>query len=139
MTPDLETQAARLILFDEGERLQVYRDSFGNATIGVGHNLANGISPAVSALMFSEDRGYVIAALNKSIPWWTGLHANAQMVLLNMGFNLGASGLLSWHNFLHALQFRQYQTAAAALMNSKAARQLPNRYGRLAALLKASK
>ena len=134
MNPDIDAQAAKLILFNEGERLKPYKDSRGIETIGVGHNLANGISPAVSAQIFAEDRATALAELNRNLPWWTGLPANAQVALMDMSFNLGGR-LLSFHQFLHALQFKQYRIAAGALMDSDAARQLPNRYGRLRALI----
>ena len=139
MTPALDQRAAALILYDEGERLKPYADSVGVLSIGVGHNLSNGVSKAVSELMFAEDRTTASASLDKMLPWWSALPENAQIVLMNMCFNMGIYRLMGFHGFLSAMKVKQWAIAADHLLDSKAAKQLPNRYKRLAQLLRAIK
>lgn len=55
-----------------------------------------------------------------------------QAVLLNVAYNLGLNGLLAFKHMLGYLANGDYTSAVAELLNSKAARQLPTRYGRLA-------
>jgi len=53
-------------------------------------------------------------------------------VLENVGFNVGVGGLLAFHRTLSCMEAGDWNGAATNLLQSKAAVQLPARYGRLA-------
>jgi lysozyme len=53
-------------------------------------------------------------------------------VLVNMGFNMGVTGLLQFHNTLHYIENHQWEQAAEGMLNSAWARQVHARATRLA-------
>lgn len=125
-----------MLKVDEDEKLRPYPDSKGKLTIGVGRNLSDtGISLVESDFLLTNDITRVQAGLNLHISWWLGLSGNRQLVVANVAFNCGVDGLLGFHNFLAALRAGHYSEAAAELLDSDAARDLPKRYARLAVLV----
>ena len=79
--------------------------------------------------------GEIEKTLDTAIPWWRDLDPVRQDALINAAFNLGVHGLLGFHDTLAALSAGDWKTAAAELLDSDAARDLPERYGRLAHML----
>ena len=130
-------QLEQELMFDEGKDLKPYRDTTGHITIGIGRNLdAVGISDEECQLMFKNDVNRVIQNLDRAIPWWTTLPDPVARGLCNMTFNLGLGGVLQFKTTLSHLRAHQFEDAADSLLHSLAARQLPNRYGRIAALFR---
>lgn len=119
--------AERYIKKHEGEVLTPYKDSRGILTIGVGHNLEQGISAEASDFIFKQDMDKAEALLNAKCPVFTQLDANRQLVLLDLCFNLGINGLLGFKKMLAALAIKNYNQAAKELMDSRYAKQVPNR------------
>lgn len=129
---DLTQQLRR----DEGERLTAYRDSLGFWTLGVGRLIdarrGGGISRAESAYLLGNDIGRVAGDLRETLPWITALDEARQGVLMNMAFQMGVRGLLGFRNTLGMVERGEYGRAAAGMLNSKWARQTPERAQRLA-------
>jgi lysozyme len=124
------------LIRDEGDKPFPYVDFKGNITIGIGRNLtAKGLSAAETRFLFDNDITSLVVALNLSIPWWTSLSDARQRALANMAFNLGPAGLLTFRKMLAAIQARDWKTAHHECLDSKAARDLPARYARLAQML----
>lgn len=119
--------AERYIKKHEGEVLKPYTDSQGILTIGIGHNLEQGISAEASKFIFNEDIDKAERLLKEKCPIFSQLDANRQIVLLDLCFNLGINGLLCFKKMLAALEKRDYKLAAKELMDSRYARQVPNR------------
>ena len=112
----------------EGEVLKPYKCSRGVLTIGRGHNLEHGISKAASDFIFREDMDKVEADLKRCLSeTYDKLNANRQLVLIDLCFNLGIGGLLKFKKMLAALNRNDYELAAAELMDSTYARQVPER------------
>lgn len=144
---DINAMRAEL-LRDEDERLRVYDDATGkpivpgtlvkgHPTIGIGRSLdTNGISAEESAYLFSHDIESCLAALSGRLIWWSQLDGVRQRVLVNMAFNVGINGLMKFRKTLAAIQARDWATAAAEILDSNAARQLPVRYERLAEMMR---
>lgn len=126
------TKLEEELVRDEGEVLHAYQDSLGLLTIGVGQLIdprGGGISRAASRFMLREAIEQRIGALDRVIPWWRDLTEARQRVLLNMAFNLGASGLFGFKQTLAAVKLGDYEAAAKGMLNSKWARQVGNRPG----------
>lgn len=120
---------------DEGSRLHSYRDVAGNLTIGVGHNIdAHGIAitPEQEDQLLNEDVARAMAETLAYLPWVQDLDEPRQRVIFNMAFNLGTVGLLSFHHTIAEIHKRDFQSAAASMLNSRWARQVGNRAIRLA-------
>ena len=137
---------------DEGEELTAYKDTMGLWSIGVGHlldpkrganpspfgiDLRNGgkITANQSEALLLADIKDKAAELDAAIPWWRGLSDARQRALLNMAFNLGVAGLLTFKNTLAAVKAGRYTDAAAGMKNSKWAEQVHARADRLASMM----
>ncbi len=157
MALDIE-KLERELLRDEAEILHAYKDSEGWWTIGEGHLIdprkgakpppemtwPDGpgvfstrctISKDVSARLRGEDIALACAALDRSIPWWSGLTDPRSTALVNMVFNMGLGnahhGLLSFANTLELIRTGHYAEAAQHLRTSAWRSQVGARADRL--------
>lgn len=125
---------------DEGVRLKPYTDTVDKLTIGVGRNLTDdGITDAEATDLLSNDVASVVAQLTP-LAWWSALDEVRQWALVNVAFNLGVPRLLHFPSMLHYLGLKDFDNAAAQLLDSDYARQehydpanpLASRPGRIA-------
>ena len=122
---------------DEGMRLNPYTDTVGKVTIGVGRNLDDvGISEAEALRMLDADIDRSTAELKRNLPWLFERPEPVQRALVNMCFNLGWPRLSGFRNMLAALEAEDYPRAAAEALDSRWARQVGARAGRIAALIR---
>jgi lysozyme len=102
----------------------------GYPTIGFGRNLvANPLSKSESLLLLSNDVAKAEAEIFAALPWIANISPVARDVLTMVQFNTG--NVLAWHETLAALKAGDNKSAASALLNSKAAKELPERYKRM--------
>ena len=117
----------------EGLRLKPYTDTVGKLTLGIGRNLEDkGITEQEALFMLNNDVDYFYGQLNKKLTWFKSLDDARQNVLVNMAFNLGVSGLLSFKNSLSLIKAGHYTAAASAMLDSKWAKQVGYRAKELA-------
>jgi lysozyme len=124
----------------EGLRLKPYADTVGKITIGYGHNLTdNGIPEDVAEDLLTT--GLEIAAVDAEALLWGGdskpeiyevLGDARAAVLINMAFNLGRTRLATFRKLIIAVQTQDWEAAAREMLDSKWARQVPNRAAELA-------
>ena len=121
---------------DEGEVLTAYEDSLGYLTLGVGRLIdkrkGGGITREESAYLLNNDIGRVDAELRSRLPWFGALDEVRQASLINMGFQLGVSGLLEFTRSLACIRDGRYAEAETHLLASKWAQQTPARAKRVA-------
>ena len=130
-------RVAEQLVIDEGLRLKPYRCPAGKLTIGVGRNLDDrGITSSEAMMLLFNDIDDFWAKLLKALPWIDKAPAPVQEALLNMCFNLGLSGLLTFKNTLALIQAGQYVKAADAMLDSKWAGQVGGRAKRLADMVR---
>jgi lysozyme len=121
----------------EGKRNKPYRDTVGKLTIGVGRNLDDvGLRDDEIDLMLENDIAATWNALRRALPWIDQLDEVRQRVLADMAFNMGVRGLLAFEKMLRACRAGEYETAAAEMLDSAWARQVPARAERLAKMMK---
>lgn len=122
----------------EGLRLKAYQDSEGVWTIGYGRNLqALRISQEQAEEWLMEDyrtARYETDTLMKE--WGILLDQIRKEVLIEMMFNLGYSRLRKFRLMLSSLADRDYEQAAAQMLDSKWATQVHGRAHRLAAVMR---
>ena len=132
MTP-LEAQ----LLTDEGLKLRPYTDTAGKLTIGIGRNLQDvGISQEEALYLLRNDIITAKKTLSVALPWTSDLDSNRLDALTNMCFNLGINRLKGFHNFLAALQAKDWTTASSEMLSSLWAHQVGARAVRLAKIIK---
>ena len=119
----------------EGVVLQVYRDSVGLPTVGVGHlvrpedNLQVGqtITPEQCEALLEKDMQSAIQGCERLFPDFNEMREELQLILANMMFNLGPERLAGFKKFLAAVKERDYQQAADEMMDSQWYRQVKKR------------
>ena len=125
------------LIADEGLRLKPYKCTSGKTTIGVGRNLDDkGISKDEAIALLTNDIKECMDELDKRIPWWINLTHNRRVVLINMCFNLGISGLMKFKNTLNHIRNHDYAKASVSMLDSKWAKQVKNRAVRLAIIMR---
>lgn len=136
---------------DEGKVLHAYLCSESHKTIGIGHKVLatdvenalpihgtnddvsdeECISEARCYELFQEDVQVAIDGCQKIYDNWDGLPQEAQHILVNMCFQLGRGGLSKFKNMNSAVEDYQWQRASQEMMDSRWARQTPERAERL--------
>ena len=112
----------------EGYSQLVYECTAGYATIGYGRNLEQrGITKAESEYLLANDLQQCIKELRGIINKFDDLPDKAQLVLIDMCYNLGLSKLLNFENMLDAIDARDWEKAAEELLDSRYARQVKRR------------
>ena len=138
----------------EGLRLQVYEDSLGIATIGIGRNLEDrgitpeelawmdipnmaivhtmGITEADAMYLAQNDVQIVEEELLRSHPCVENLDAVRQLVLVDMAFNMGVPRLGKFKKMWAAIHENNFEEAAKEMLDSRWANQVKSRATKLA-------
>jgi lysozyme len=137
------TKLRERLMLEEGLRRQAYPDPLtGGApwTIGYGHTgpevhpgLVWTQAEAMEAL--DADIAKHAAALGKALPWLSTLDPVRRDVLVDMAFNMGVHGLLTFKNTLALIQEGKFQAAAVNMLKSQWASQVKGRALRLARIM----
>ena len=128
--------AANLVKAHEGLELQVYTCPAGKLTIGYGRNLENtGITEIEADYLLSGDLVACVSDLEK-FHFWDSLDAARQAALVDMRFNLGATGFRRFKQMLAALEIGDYTRASDEMMKSKWATQVKGRAVRLSRIMR---
>ena len=113
----------RQIAIHEGFSSKAYTDTTGHLTIGYGLNLQSGITQKEAQLLL-ECRIEQCKDELAPIPAFKYLDSVRQGVLVEMVYNLGLQGLLSFKRMLAALEGHKYVLAVTEAKNSKWATQI---------------
>ena len=138
----------------EGLRLQVYKDTLGIDTVGIGRNLEDrgitdeelegmdipnmdiiyqhGISEADAMYLAGNDVQIVEEELVRAHPCVDKLDAVRQLVVMDMAFNMGVPRLCKFKNMWAAIHEEDYPTAAKEMLDSRWATQVKGRSTKLA-------
>lgn len=128
-------KAANYITDNEGYRRDMYLDSEGIPTIGIGFNLEEGFSLEESQMILKHRMGRLIDELCQSVPVYIDVCQVRKIVLLDMAYNLGVPKLTKFRKMLAALNRRDYQLAAQEMLDSRYARQVKGRARRNAQMM----
>ncbi len=136
MTPESWHRLRADLIRDEGQRFDLYTDTTGHASIGVGHNIeAHGISQTVCDQMLDEDMRRALHDATTQWPWFAELDDVRQRVLLNMVFNIGLAGVAQFRLMIQAIIAGHFDEAATQMLDSLWARQVGPRADRLAHMM----
>lgn len=135
---DLQKLRAQLIQ-EEGLELEMYKDSRGIPTIGVGHNLMRPITAAAALQILSDDIADHVADISRLLPWWKDLDDVRQRVIVSMCFNLGIDGLMGFTRMIAAIKAGDFDAAADAMLDSLWTKQVKSRAIKLARMMRTGK
>jgi len=128
--------AADLIKSHEGLKLRPYLCTAGRLTIGYGRNIEdNGISAREAEVMLDSDILETLTDL-KSFKWWHALSDNRKAALVDFRFQMGASRFRLFKKTITALALGDFNIAADELLDSKYAKQCPNRAETISSLIR---
>ena len=137
----------------EGLKLQVYKDTLGIDTIGIGRNLEDrgitkqeldeldipsidhvyeyGITEADAVYLATNDVQIVEEELVRAHPCVDRLDSVRQLIVIDMAFNLGVPRLCKFKKMWAAIHEEQYDVAAKEMLDSRWARQVKGRATKL--------
>src|SRR6056300_2094546 len=143
----------------EGLKLQVYKDTLGIDTIGIGRNLEDrgitkqeldeldipnihhvyeyGITEADAVYLATNDVQIVEEELVRAHPCVDRLDAVRQLILMDMAFNMGVPRLCKFKKMWSAIHEENFEAAGFEMMDSKWARQVGRRARILSDAMKA--
>ena len=131
---------ADYVMGHEGKKRELYLDSEGKWTIGVGHCLdTKPISDRAVMVIFEDDCMDVERELTKLVYDFDELPDRAQLALFDMVFQLGLGGVQKSKKMLLAIQERDWDKAADECLDSKYHKQTPARCEENAQMLRACK
>ena len=142
------------LIVSEGLRLQVYKDTLGIDTIGIGRNLEDrgiskeeldwmdipsidhvyewGITEADAVYLATNDVQIVEEELVRAQPCVDRLDSVRQLILIDMAFNMGVPRLCKFKKMWAAVECGDYPTAAKEMLDSRWAKQVKGRATKLA-------
>ena len=121
----------------EGFRSRVYKCTEGYDTIGYGF--------AIKDLELDEDIAEenllrklekLIKRIRDKFDWLDTVPHEVQGVLVNMSYQMGVTGVSKFKKALHAMQMFQWKIAADELLDSRWAKQTPNRAKELSDIIR---
>lgn len=121
---------------DEGYRKNLYKCSEDKLTIGYGFNVEAGVSRRVAEAILREQVAEKKDELIDAGVFVRIHNTTAQDVLTNMAFQMGVRGLLKFKNCLRALEAEDYNKAADEMLDSRWAKQTPNRAEKLSDIIR---
>jgi len=137
---------------DEGKVLHAYLCSELHATIGIGHKILDTdpekeldifginweevpddqhITEDRCYILFQEDVQIAISGCMKIYNSWDDLPQEVQHILVNMCFQLGQRGLSNFNQMGKAIEESDWEKASVEMMDSRWAKQTPQRAERL--------
>src|SRR5210317_1199413 len=142
------------LIAHEGLELQVYKDTLGIDTIGIGRNLEDrgitkeelddldiptvdhvyeyGITEADAMLLAENDVQIVEEELLRAHPCVEDLDAVRQLVLVDMAFNMGVPRLCKFKKMWNAIHENKFDAASKEMLDSRWANQVKSRSVKLA-------
>ena len=121
----------------EGFRKSVYQCTEGYDTIGYGFaikDLEMDEDIAEEILMRKVEK--LIKRVRSKFDWLDSVPHEVQGVLVEMSYQMGLSGVCKFKKALHAMQMFQWKLAATELLDSRWAKQTPNRAKELSDIIR---
>tara|TARA_B100000424_G_scaffold267818_1_gene261404 strand:- start:657 stop:1058 length:402 start_codon:yes stop_codon:yes gene_type:complete len=113
---------------NEGYKSTVYTDTLGYDTIGYGFAIKDlELDEEVCDLILDKKLDKLIDVTNKKFPFLRELPQDKCEVIFEMVYQLGLNGVSKFKKMLKALENKDYDKAAAEMLDSLWAKQTPNR------------
>ena len=133
---------------DEGVKYEVYDDHLGYKTFGIGHlvkttdeeygaPVGTPVSEKRVNSVFDKDVETYIDESKKVFGNLEDMPQEAQQVIVNMCFNMGAPRLSQFKKFIKAIHDEDWKTASVEMLDSRWASQVGVRANRLSDRIKA--
>ena len=124
------------VKLSEGFRDRVYKDTLGIDTIGYGFAIKDLVlDEDISEMILKRKLEALIERVNKRFDFVECLPDEAQEVIYEMCYQLGVTGVSKFKKTLLYLENEEFNMASKEMLDSKWARQTPNRAKRLSDII----
>ena len=121
----------------EGFRSKVYKCTEGYDTIGYGFAIKDlELDEDISEMILMQKLDNLMTRIGKTFVWWRSADSTVKDVVVEMCYQLGVSGFSKFKKTIDHLGNKRYGKASAEMLDSKWARQTPNRALELSNLIK---
>ena len=131
---DIE-QTKEAVKKEEGFRLETYKCTEGHLTGGYGHKMLEGEVPPTDHAgwlkIFERDFARAMTGAEDLLMLCPNIHETARHIVVEMVYQMGAYGVSRFKKFLQALQDSDYKEASVQMLDSRWAKQTPNRANRM--------
>ena len=121
----------------EGYKSKVYKCTAGVDTIGVGFAIKDlELSEEVCDLILQEKLELLEERFEKKFDWFKTSPIEVRNVMLNMAYQLGFRGFCKFKKTIAYLEDAEWEKASVEMLDSKWAKQTPNRARELSEIIK---
>jgi len=121
----------------EGYKPKVYKCTAGVDTIGIGFAIKDlELSEDVCELILKEKLQALEERFEDKFDWFKTSPIEVRNVMLNMAYQLGFRGFCKFKKTLSYLQNAEWESASKEMLDSKWAKQTPNRANELSEIIK---
>ena len=126
------------IMEHEGYRPGVYQCTEGHDTIGIGFKVADlQLDLDIAKEILQRKLDLLIKRVNNRFSWVSDAPYEIQNVVYNMCYQMGVSGFSKFKKTIQYLSDKNYDKASKEMLDSRWARQTPNRAIELSNTVKA--
>ena len=121
----------------EGFRAKVYQCTEGYDTIGYGFAIKDlELDEDISEMILMRKLDNLMTRIGKTFVWWRSADSTVKDVVVEMCYQLGVSGFSKFKKTIDHLENKRYGKASAEMLDSRWAKQTPNRALELSNLIK---
>ena len=121
----------------EGYRSKVYKCTEGYDTIGYGFAIKDlELDEEIAELILIRKLDKLMNRINKTFHWWRSAEEEVKNVVVEMSYQLGIKGFSSFRKTIDHLENKRYGKASVEMLDSRWAKQTPNRAIELSNIIK---
>ena len=124
----------------EGFRNRVYKCTEGFDTIGYGFAIKDlTMDEDIATMILERKVAELKLRVHNKFPFITDLPESVQDVVIEMCYQLGVSGFSKFKKTIQFLRLQEFENAALEMLDSRWAKQTPNRAKKLSDIVKYAK
>ena len=124
------------IKLSEGYRSRVYKCTEGYGTIGYGFAIKDlELDEDISDMILERKIAKLVKRVGDRLPYLYTVPIEVHDVLVEMAYQMGVSGLLKFKKTLMYVETKDYKDASVEMLDSRWAKQTPNRAKKLSDIM----
>ena len=137
MVDKLSDELREAVKLSEGYRARVYKDTLGIDTIGYGFAIKDlELDKDICDMILDKKLNKLIKDVDNKFSFMDDIAVEAQDVVYEMCYQLGINGFSKFKKTIAYLRDEDYKMAAIEMLDSRWAKQTPNRAKRLSNIIK---
>ena len=137
MVDKLSDELKEAVKLSEGYRARVYKDTLGIDTIGYGFAIKDlELDKDICDMILDKKLNKLIKDVDNKFSFMDDIAVEAQDVVYEMCYQLGINGFSKFKKTIAYLRDEDYKMVAIEMLDSRWAKQTPNRAKRLSNIIK---